>query len=257
MDAAGNLKDAAKLVRDVGRIFAGDMSAIKDLIANKLVWEIVLGCVLAVALVGLLLGASFSGLIQYLAQTWAANWEENWTAEAIASGGDRDYLQSTGWLHTIWNTTADSISQVWKDAKNTLVMMGVLEGQGTSDNSQIGDAAIQSAGRNPYAADFDTTVQAVADAIVLDDALIARLEMIKGRVVQRGMQIQKAIEEQYLYGKNSEYQTLMDNLQADLNKKYETEGGELILYGGYDASAAMHYFQKNYDNSPQSYTHNI
>ena len=53
IDTAGSLKNAAKLAADVGRVFAGDMSAIKSILTNRLVGGITLVALFIPAFVGI------------------------------------------------------------------------------------------------------------------------------------------------------------------------------------------------------------
>lgn len=229
--AASNVKNAAKLARDVGRIAAGDATAVKDLLTNKLVGEIVLAFVLFISIGGLLLGASITGVINYISSSWEQNWEENWTDQAIISNGNIEYLKTMGWLHTVEDTMKDVLSDVF----SALAGNGLAEGAGSKDNAQIQDGNIQDAGRNPEASDYETTLQAIMDNAALNKALMDRIEMIQGRVKQRGMQIAAAINTQYMSGRKSALTEIAEQIAESMDSDSEELGnGTVILYAGYN-----------------------
>lgn len=234
--AAGKAKDAAKLAVDIGRIAAGDLSAIKDVLKNKLFWEIILVFAVTISLVGMIIGASITGVINYLSESWSQNWEENKLDQAINSNGNITQYKTTGWLLTLGNTVSDVISDLY----NGITTGAIMEGKGSSDNSQIGDPDIEAAGRNPQAEDFQTTMEAIHSSAALTQALTDRLDMIKGRVLQRGLQIEKKVNEQYIDGKHSAYNEIAGILQDQMDSAYQSGDSEkMYFYAGFDETLSQ------------------
>lgn len=234
--AAGKAKDAAKLAMDIGRIAAGDLSAIKDVLKNKLFWEIILVFAVTISLVGMIIGGAITGVINYISQSWSENWDENWTNQAIESGGNIEQLQTTGWLLAFGETVVD----VAKDLFDGITSGAILMGKGSSDNSQIGDPDIEAAGRNPQDSDFQTTMEAIQSSPALSKALTDRLDMIKGRVVQRGLQIKKQVYSQYIDGKHSVYSDIAEILTDELDEAYQRgEDDTVYFYAGFDESLSQ------------------
>lgn len=239
-----NVKDAAKMFKDVGRVAAGDLTAVKELLTNQVVWLTLLIIVLIICMVGMVIGVSITGVINFIAESWQKNWEENWTDQAIESDGDLQYLQTTGWVLTLTNTIDDVLTDIY----NAVTTGGIAAGAGTSDNQQIDDAEIQEAGNNPDETDYETTMQAIMDEAMLDQALTDRLDMIKGRVKQRGLQIKNAAFMQYIFNKNSELNKMAELLAEEAgNEQQTTEDGTVILYAGFSQELSDENF--NFDLS--------
>lgn len=229
--AAGKAKDAAKLAKDIGRIAAGDLSAIKDVLKNKLFWEIILVFAVTISLVGMIIGASITGVLNYISDSWSTNWAENKMDQAVNSNGDLAKYKATGWLYTLGNTVVDVVDDLF----NGLTLDAILAGSGTSDNSQIGDDEIMAAGKNPTQDDFKTTMEAIHNDAALSQALTDRLDMIKGRVMQRGLQIKKEVYSQYIDGKKSNYNEIAGILQDQMDSAYQSgDSGKMYFYAGFD-----------------------
>ena len=249
---ASTMKDAAKLGVDAARLIGGDYSAIKDILRNKLFWEILLISALIISLVGMLLGSAIVGLITYVANTFYENLNESLLDQGIISSGSADYMLKKGWIYATCDTVFDTVVDIGKniidEAFSSVKNLAVKIGIGTKDNSQIKDQEIQDAGRNPTQEDIDTTIQSVVDAHAANKAIIDRLEMIKGRVKQRGMQLAQAVEAQYI-GEGSQYEKIMQQIQKEATKKYEDENGTIVLFGGYDQKAAKQHLKNSLDLS--------
>lgn len=230
---SGSLADAARLAKDVGRVFAGDMSAIKDLLMNKLVWEIILCVALVISLVGMIIGGSVAAILEYIARCWEENWEANWEEQAIASNGDIVGLETTGWWKTLGHTLEDTIGDLLSGCFSQVTSNGIAAGAGR-DNSNINDADIQAAGRNPEETDYETTIKAIQESTALSKALTDRLDMIKGRVKQRGMQIEKAVKEQYL-GRNSTADAVEKWVKKTVEDGVIDNGDSITVFVGYDS----------------------
>ena len=240
IEAAGSLKQAAKLAADVGRVFAGDMSAIKDILTNKLFWEIIVVFTVIISMVGMVMGAAMTGVLQYLAASWQEHWAENRLDQAIGSNGNATAYKTTGWLMTLGDTINDVIS----DAFRSITAAGIAAGKGTSDNSQIKDSEVQAAGRNPNVNDYETTMQAIHQAGKLDQALSDRLEMIQGRVMQRGIQIKNAALQQYITGRNSEYNKIAKELSKKMEEKMAINANDIVvLYAGFNEALSEESFE--------------
>ena len=243
VEAAGSIKQAAKLAADVGRVFAGDMSAIKDVLMNKLFWEIILVAALLISLVGMLIGAAVTGVIQFLATSWAENWEENMLDQAIGSNGNATMYKNFGWLFAFDATVNDVV----KDAFKAITKAGIDAGKGTSDNGQLSEKDKTEAGaRNPNENDYETTMQAIHSNVMLSQALTDRLDMIKGRVKQRGVQLKNAAIKQYITGRKSEYYKIAKELSKKIEEKVETNADEhIVLYAGFNEDLSEQNF--NFD----------
>lgn len=234
-DAAGSIKDAAKLTKDIGRIFAGDMSAIKDVLMNKLFWEIVLVIALIISAVGMIIGASITGVLQFLATSWTEHWDENRIDQAIQSNGDMTYFKTAGWIFTLTDTFKDVV----KDTFSALTKAGIAAANGR-DNSNLTDQEAISKGKNPKEDDYENTMQAILKddpekGIGLTPALQQRLEMIQGRVEQRGIQLKNAAYNQYVTSRRSDYHDLADLLSEEMEKKMEdNENNKVVLYAGFN-----------------------
>lgn len=227
---ATNVKDAAKIFKDTGRIAAGDLTAVKELLTNQVVWQTLLVITLIICMVGMIIGTSIIGVINYIAESWQKNWEENWTDQAIISQGDLQYLNTKGWVLTLDSTMKDVLADVY----NAVTSGGIAAGAGTSDNQQIDDEEVQAAGSNPDETDYETTMQAIMEEAKLDQALTDRLDMIKGRVKQRGLQIKNAVFWQYVFNKDSELNKVAEMLAEEMDDEYQTtEDGTVILYAGF------------------------
>ena len=242
-DAAGSIKDAAKLTRDIGRIFAGDMSAIKDVLMNKLFWEIVLVVALIVAAVGMIIGASITGVIQFLATSWTEHWDENKIDQAIQSNGDMTYFKTAGWIFTLTETFKDVV----KDTFSTLTRAGIAAANGR-DNSNLTDQEALAAGKNPEADDYENTMQAILtddpeNGIGLTPALKERLDMIIVRVKQRGIQLRNAAYDQYVTSRKSDYHDLADILTDEMEKKMDAGGGKVVMYAGFNDELSRENFK--------------
>lgn len=230
LQTIGNLTQAAKLAVDVGRLLAGDASAVKDILTNKCFWGILIAFSLIIAMIGMIVGGSITGVIEYIFENWERIWDEKWTEQAIASGGDAHYLQTTG----LWNTLKGTAEQVVKEAFASLITGGIAEGFGTSDNQQLSDEELLAAGRNPNETDYETTMQSIVDSVKLDKALTDRLDMIKGRVLQRGKQLQGVARNTLGTGAIAQMNLMAKNLTKYMVREYENNEQVMVLYAGYD-----------------------
>lgn len=228
-EAATNVKNAAKLARDIGRVAAGDATAVKDLMSNSLLQQIIVYTLLMTTIVGMVIGASVTGVLNYITTSWQENWDENWTDQAVVSNGDLLYLNTAGVLYTFDNTLIDVITGLF----DSLTAEGIANA-GDSDNHQIGDQTILNAGRNPEASDYETTMQAIMDNAMLNKALTDRLDMIKGRVLQRGLQIKQAVQQQYITGRSSDLAQIAKLIDKEMDEKVELEDGSIVLYAGFN-----------------------
>lgn len=249
-DAAGSIKDAAKLTKDIGRIFAGDMSAIKDVLANKLFWEILLVVALIVAAVGMIIGASITGVLQFLATSWTEHWDENKIDQAIQSNGDMTYFKTAGWIFTLTETFKDVV----KDTFNALTRAGIAAANGR-DNSNLTDQEAIAEGKNPKEDDYENTMQAILtddpeNGIGLTPALQQRLDMIIGRVKQRGIQLKNAAYDQYVTSRKSDYHDLADILTDEMEKKMDAGGDKVVLYAGFNDELS----RENFDFDLSAFT---
>lgn len=254
--AVGKAKDAAKLAKDIGRIAAGDLSAVKDVLMNKLVWEIV-GVVLGlIAIVGLVIGAALTGVIEFIAQSWSRNWAENWEYQGIISQGNLDYLQTTGWLLTLGNTVLDFTSDIITAATSLFdsnAMANIMDTNANHNhNGNLDDDELVDAGYTPTEDTYKNTIEAIYtnEDGQLDSAITERLDMIKGRVRQRGLQIKKAVENQYLknkslFGEDSAYTKIAEILDDKMKSQYVDEDGNYVLYAGFNQDLSV----VNFDTS--------
>ncbi len=241
-EGAKNVKNAAKLAKDVGRIAVGDATAVKDLLANELVQQILMYSLLMVMILSLVIGSAITGVLEHITTSWQENWEENWTDQAVQSNGDLLYLNTAGVLFNIDATIIDVITGLFTNMAN----QGIANA-GDSDNHQIGNQEILDAGRNPEASDYDTTMKAIMENAMLNKALTDRLEMIKGRVRQRGLQIQHAVQMQYISGRGSDLNKIAEIISDEMEESYITEDGTIVFYAGYNEDLSFESIE--FDNS--------
>lgn len=248
--AAGKAKDAAKLAKDVGRIAAGDMSAIKDVLMNKLVWEIILIFLVTISLVGMVIGAALTGVLEFISQSWNRNWEENWEYQGKISEGDLTYLQTSGWLLTVGNTFVDVGSDIVNAVSNLFSMNANANITDDSANNghdaNLNDDELLDAGYTPSEDSYKNTIEAIYtnEDGQLDSAITERLDMIKGRVRQRGLQLKKAVEQQYLknasiFGKDSAYTKIAEVLNDKMESQYVDDDGNYVLYAGFNKDLSV------------------
>lgn len=252
---AGNVKDGVNLAKDTARLAAGDVTAVKDLLMNKIVIGIILAIILFIALISMCIGASITGVVEYVATSWEENWDENYTDQAVASGGNAEYLSTTGWVLTLFNTMGDTASNIYdsvvgivETAFTKLTNNSIANGAGTRDNSQLLTDGIDYTGKVPQASDYEVTLQAILESAQLDQALTDRLEMIKTRVKQRGLQIEKAAKEQYLENMDSEYVKIAQALSEQMETvMIENDDDSMVFYAGYNEELSEENF--NFDLS--------
>ena len=236
---APNLYQAAKLAKDIARVAAGDMSAIKDILLNETFWKIIICFVLIISLTGFIMGGWLAAIIEFIAECWEQNWELNWEEQAISSNGDAWHLETTGWWVTLGHTFEDTVSDCWDmltGCSDQVAQAGVAGGAGR-DNTNINSADAQAAGRNPEETDYETTLKAVHETPALNEALIARLDMIKGRVKQRGIQINEGVKSQYTgeaWFTNGTAETIIKWIQKTTEDGVVEDGNRLIVFTGYD-----------------------
>ena len=235
---ATNVKQAAKLATDIGRVAAGDISAIKDLLLSESFWKIIICFLLIISLVGFIMGGWIAALLEFFANSWQENWTENWEEQAIQSGGNRTKLNTTGWLASVWDTSwdvaGDFVDLITGNTGEVLAA-AIMEGV-ERNNSNIDDPAIQAAGKNPEGDDFEQAAEAVKSTPALSQELIDRLDMIKGRVLQRGMQLAKAAREQYT-GDSIFVTGIQEEIEKRIRKTTDSDriddGVNLTIFTGY------------------------
>lgn len=190
--AAGTVKNVATAAAKAG---AGDVAgAVVTLLKDENVRKAVISIILVFAFLSLgcsmLIGSAITGTVQYVSSSLAENWEEAWVNQGIYSNGDALYMYSEEALNA---AAHEALSQTFIDAFTLL-----LEG----DSSDPEDGIMTNTDKVQENHDERTSVtddeyrvylQAISDeeALVGDTGALRKcLNMIKGRVAQRGDQLE-------------------------------------------------------------------
>ena len=181
--ASDAIKAAVDIAKASAKAAAGDLGgAATDLLKNKQIRQTIIAIVLLLCFVLMFLsmglGAAIIAVITAIIDLWCKNWDENWLESGIASNGNVLHLYVVGgptaFVSTAWDT---------------------LVGLFSKDDG------------NPYTSEilnqeyYDDTINSVKDYEALagkDGALMDRLNLIKGRVKERGEQVVNETEMEYL-----------------------------------------------------------
>lgn len=214
--AVGNYVGAAATLLKDGNFLKSLGHIAKAVIAVILVFSfLIVG-------VGMLVGAAIWGGVQELANSVVKNWNEAWEQEGIASQGNVLYLYSTGALHAGISAIGDSIVEAIEkvfDATHEILGMD-------ASNDELGGTDIKNE-------DYTQTISSVSDkdALVGSDGILQRkLDLVKGRLEQRGEQL--ASEAGGLYSASILGKEISESLAALLD--ISPQNGTLQLCAGID-----------------------
>lgn len=189
---ASGAKTAATAITSAAKAAAGDVAgAIADLLKDenvqRLIAAIVLGSMFLLLCGSMLMGSALTGTIQNLKEGYVAHYDQLYEDYAISANG------STFALYTYDHQAAQqqAMGMAIADAIESL-----FQKESAYDNSNVPDGNATVIEDETYR----NTLQAVKDkeAFVGEDgALHSRLNMIKGRVEQRGLQLASQASSQY------------------------------------------------------------
>lgn len=185
--AAASVQNASKAVAKAG---AGNLAgAVLDIIQDENFRKAIIAVIalLAFLFVGItmLVGTAITGTVESIYSGYLENWNENWEEQGIASNGSLLYLYGTG--------TETAQQQALLDTIRDLL----FPTSDQADNSDLGDSSsLTSVDDGDYRTMLNsiTSLEALAGE---DGALRQRLDMIKGRVEQRGVQFETFANAQY------------------------------------------------------------
>jgi len=183
--AAGSVKNAVQAAAKAG---AGDIAgAVIDVLKDENLRKIIICTILLVAFLfaagSMLISSAISGVVENIVKGFTEAWDENYEEEAVKSGGNLVYLYSTGELSAAAGTAWDVISDLLTLPEKTINLEPAPDGKTDVDTE-----------------DYDKTLQSINDEAALtgeDGALRKRLDMIKGRVEERGLQLKTYADTQY------------------------------------------------------------
>lgn len=184
MKAAGSVKSAVTAAAKAG---AGDVAgAIKALIQDENIRKAAIAIITLLAFLftgcSMLIGTAITGTVEHLSRELSANWDSAWEEAAINSDGNSLYLYSIGALEAGVSTLISTIEGLFR----------------TTDEVQTGDPHD---GRTSISKeDYKTYLNSLTQKEALTGeagALMKCINMIKGRVAQRGDQLQSWASSQY------------------------------------------------------------
>ncbi len=193
-NAASTVKSVAEIAKAGVKLAAGDIvGGIKDLLANEQVRNAILAIVLVFGLIttccSMIVGSAITAAIENLAKEWTANWEEAWEEHGIASNGS-----------VLYQYTIGAIGSRHQASFNTLI--GLFTTSNIADNGENRNNSSIEGGESFSKDDYKTTIDAITtdangELTGANGALMKRINMIKGRVKQRGLQLQANAITQY------------------------------------------------------------
>lgn len=215
---ANGAKAGIAAVKAAGKAAAGDIvGAITEVFKDETLRTALLGIVLLFFFltfgVAIMIGGAITGTIEKLTQDWQENWQEAIEEQGISSRGSVLYLYTVGQTNAGLEATFDTIRGLFP----------------TKHKSPTGKDATNEAlgGTDVTVSDYDTTLQSVTDQSALigaDGALMKRIDMIKKRVEQRGVQLITQAASQYA----------LDAVGTSIAESVMTELRDPILYNGID-----------------------
>lgn len=189
--AAQGASTVVNLAKAAGKAATGNfVGAAKDVLLDpnliKAIIAIIVGISLLVNAGLLIVGSSITGTVVTLMNNWQKNWDENWLEQNIKSNGSLVYLYTEGYDNA-WNDTMN-------ETLRSLFKLDHSVNEHDATNSSI-NGTTQFTGTS-----YEKTIQAIYDAEALasrEGALMQRIDMIKNRVKQRGLQIRDYAMPQY------------------------------------------------------------
>lgn len=181
--ASDAIKAAVDIAKASAKAAAGDLGgAATDLLKNKQIRQTIIAIVLLLCFVLMFLsmglGAAIIAVIMAIIDMWCENWDANWQESGIASNGNVLHLYIVGGPTAFVSTAWDTLVGLFK------------KDDGNPHTSEVLN--------QDY---YDDTINSVKDYEALagkDGALMDRLNLIKGRVKERGEQVVNETEMEYL-----------------------------------------------------------
>lgn len=221
--AASTVKNAFSAAAKAG---SGNIAgAVLDVLKDENMRKGVIACISIILflLLGLtmLIGTGITGTVESIQSDLEKNWDQAWEEEGVYSQGNSLYLYSTGWQNAQskadFQTIADFLTGLFRTDHR-------VDDMDATNSALSAETAIQSS-------DYQTMIDSITDEAALlgeNGALPRRLEMIKGRVGQRGEQISNLATAQY--GLESIGISIAENLAAMVE--------DPLLYNGVDLEAS-------------------
>lgn len=167
------------------------IGAAKDVLTNPVLVKAGIAAVLVfiflVTMVLSYVGSAITGAVNSVVEAWEENYDEAWLQRGIASNGSALYMFSFDNLDLTFQAIGGTILDVFDPARGSTV-----DGKDASNASLEGGDVYQQE-------DVLQTLEAMKDSEAMTGAIKRRLDMIKGRVAQRGAQIKMQAAAQYSF----------------------------------------------------------
>lgn len=196
-DAANTIRSLANVAKAAGKAATGNVAgAAKDILTDGNAWKVLLCILLSGAIlfvsVFAMLGVTIIGVADTIVRTWTENWDESWEEQGISSNGSSLYLYTSGSVSALADTALKTIGDFFAGLADAFYL--AFNGERTNADLPGDDLT------GVESSDYENTLKALYDQEALigqNGALRKRLDMIKGRVLQRGQQIQEYATSQY------------------------------------------------------------
>lgn len=187
--AKASLEHATKAAAKAG---AGNIpGAVLEVISDENTRNVIFGIigvfVFVVMAISMLIGTAITGTVESIYSGYMENWEESWEEQGVLSNGSSLYLYGQGVEQAQQKALLDSIYDL------------LFPETDPADNSVLGNSSSLTDVDN---SDYRTDLNAITSLEALtgeNGSLRKRLEMIKGRVAQRGIQFETYANTQYLW----------------------------------------------------------
>ena len=183
---------AAKAVKAAAKAGAGNIAgAVWDVISDENLRNIIIATVLIFLFliigVFMLVGSAVTGAVQAVYSGYMEHWDERWEEQGVQSNGNVLYMFGQGLENASERAMLDTIADF------------LFPKTDEADNADIGEGSELTAVDDD---DYRTLINSVTDLSALsgeDGVLRQRLDMIKGRVAQRGLQFETYANAQYVW----------------------------------------------------------
>lgn len=219
--AMGTVKNAAKAAAKagVGDIAGAVVTVLKDENIRKAIIAILLCISLITMCTAMLVGSAITGTVEKLSESLSDHWDDAWEEQALISDGNAIYLYTIGAV----NAGVDAV-------------VGAIESLFTNEDPN-------ELPPNEQTKITDDTYRTYLDSIIQESSLTGEngslrkcLDMIKGRVAQRGEQIKRDATSSY------KLEAIGNSIGVILQERIGIGAGEglenLFLYNGI-ASASI------------------
>lgn len=191
--AASTVKNALSAAAKAG---AGNVTgAILDVLKDENMRKWIIGGLFAglilIAAVAMMIGSAITGTVESLQSGLEDNWDQAWEEEGIYSQGNSLYLYSIGQRNAYDNAVAQTISDF---------ILGLFNTDHTVDGIDATNQELAAESDTVTSSDYETALQSIIseESLIGENGAIPRqLDMIKGRVRQRGEQFSTWATTQY------------------------------------------------------------